>query len=139
VKHTGRSYAAEYNSWRHLLNRCLNPKDKSYRNYGARGITVCDRWRDSFEAFLADVGNRPGKGYSIERKKNDGPYCKDNCIWATAEQQQANTRQNRLITIDGKSMPAKVAARKYGVPYTTVIHRLNRGYSDAEAVTAGFL
>jgi hypothetical protein len=121
----------EYISWSGLRRRCLDLNDP---DYGGRGITVCERWLTSFENFLADMGPRPAREYSIERKNNDGSYCKDNCIWATREQQQANTRQNRLVMVDGKPVPAKIAARKYGIPYTTVLHRLDRGFSDAEAM-----
>ena len=83
----------EYAVWKMLKQRCLNPRARKYPDYGARGITVCERWRDSFVAFLADVGPRPGPGYSIDRfPDNDGNYEPGNVRWATAKEQAANRR-----------------------------------------------
>lgn len=75
--------------------RCTNPKGKDWNRYGGRGIRVCDRWLNSFENFLADMGRRPGPGYSIERKENDGNYEPGNCCWATAKDQAKNRRPRR--------------------------------------------
>jgi hypothetical protein len=75
--------------------RCYNPKDTKYPDYGGRGIVMCDEWRNSFEAFLADVGPRPAPGLSIDRIDNDGNYEPGNVRWATHVVQQSNTRRNR--------------------------------------------
>ena len=75
-----------------MKQRCTNPKNKGYKNYGGRGIYVCDRWMKSFPAFLMDMGKRPSPNLSIERKDNDGPYAKWNCKWATYEEQSLNKR-----------------------------------------------
>ena len=85
-----------YKVWSHLKARCLNPDDASYPRYGGRGIAVCDRWAQSFEAFLEDMGPCPSSAHSIDRINNDGGYEPSNCRWATQQQQMQNTSANRF-------------------------------------------
>jgi len=85
----------EYNSWGNMIQRCTNKNHNNYKLYGGRGITVCDRWLESFENFYEDMGLRP-KGTSLDRKDNDGNYCKENCKWSTQKEQCNNTRRNRI-------------------------------------------
>jgi len=82
-----------YVSWAAMRDRCLNPKSTSYADYGARGITICKRWLDSFDNFLADMGPRP-RGKSIDRIDVNGNYIKSNCRWATKKMQAKNQRRN---------------------------------------------
>lgn len=94
TKHGG-SASPEYWVWHAMHQRCENPKHESYRNYGARGITVCERWRE-FADFIADMGPRPSPGHSIDRLDNDGPYEPGNCQWATKPEQGRNRRPAKV-------------------------------------------
>lgn len=88
----GMAGSAIYHSWSAMKARCYNPNESSYKNYGGRGITVCDRWLESFENFYEDMGERPD-GMTLERVNVDGNYCKENCVWASKTQQCFNRRK----------------------------------------------
>lgn len=89
-----RQISPEYRSYTMMLNRCLNPSAENYEYYGGRGIAVCQRWQDSFEAFLSDMGQRPSRNHSIDRIRADGDYEPGNCRWAT-KIEQCQTRRRR--------------------------------------------
>jgi hypothetical protein len=125
----------ERNIWRAMRNRCLNPKAKGYHRYGGRGIAICDRWRDSFEAFMEDMGPRPSLKHSVERKDNGGNYEPGNCVWATQYVQCRNMRTNRMITFEGVTLCAKDWAAKVGMSYKVLSWRLNNGWSPEQALT----
>ena len=129
----GKTGSSEYNARITMIDRCYNPNIKNFSDYGGRGITVCDRWRESFENFISDMGKKPGKGYSLERINNDGPYEPENCRWATRKEQQRNTRRNRLITFHNKTQPLIAWAEELCRPYRLLMKRLNRGWSIDDA------
>ncbi len=86
----GLSQSDENRIYRLMIQRCTNPKNTRWHRYGGRGIKICNKWLDSFEAFYADMGPRPSWSHTIDRINNDGDYCPENCRWATPEQQRAN-------------------------------------------------
>src|SRR5579863_4103392 len=90
----------EYHVWNTMKQKCFNENHARYEDYGGRGIVVCDRWME-FANFISDMGKRPGKGYSIERRDNDGNYEKDNCYWATPRQQAQNRRSTVWVELNG--------------------------------------
>lgn len=115
-----------YAVWNRMLTRCNNPNVDRYPKYGGRGIRVCDEWL-TFDNFYADMGDIPGPGYSIGRIDNDKGYCKQNCRWETACQQQNNTSRNRMVELNGEMMTVKQASDLTGVPYTKLIQRARSG------------
>lgn len=123
-----------YRTWQAMITRCHNPNAKAFKDYGARGITVCQRWRESFEAFLADMGPRPTPEHTIERKKNDVGYEPGNCIWSTRRAQNRNTRKNRRITINGETKLLADWLRQFGMSSGTFRSRVVGGMSEQEAL-----
>ncbi len=126
-----KSNLKEYNAWNAMKNRCNNPKDPSFYRYGGRGISVCDRWL-TFENFLADMGNRPSKRYSLDRINNDGNYEPGNCRWATAKVQGANKAHTprrkftELNNVSDEYVVISVAAQMLNVKEQTVREYLAR-------------
>jgi hypothetical protein len=116
-----------------MLQRCTNPKDKGYRRYGGRGISVCPRWKE-FKEFWKDMGARPSKDYSLDRINNDGNYEPSNCRWATRVQQNRNRSYARPITVDGRTQLMADWARERGLVEATICKRLARGWSAYRAV-----
>jgi hypothetical protein len=109
-----------------MRQRCTNPKSPRYKNYGGRGIKVCERW-GSFTAFLEDVGPKPGRDMSLDRIDNDGDYEPNNVRWATRIEQQRNTRSNRYVTVDGERLCLAAAAERLGISPLSAHRMANRG------------
>lgn len=118
----------EYIIWRQLRSRCLRPGNAAYSDYGGRGITVCERW-SKFENFLVDMGRRPSRDHSLDRRDNDGGYCKENCRWATRSEQARNTRRNHWITFRGESRILAEWAEITGIDRDTITARFKYGWS----------
>ena len=126
-----------YHTWYGMLARCQNPKAQSYRNYGGRGITVCDRWH-KFENFYADMGDRPSNKHSIDRIDVDGPYSPENCRWATWEEQANNKRNTVWIEFQGERLSAAQWGRRLGV--VSDLHAIAKKYNRSLAsVVAAFV
>lgn len=126
----GRHASSEYLIWRNMRDRCYNPNVRGFKNYGGRGVTICDEWRESFDQFLADMGRRPD-GLSLERKDNDGPYCKANCVWTTRSEQNSNRRNNITVLLDGQQIHVAEAARRLGMLPHVIYHRIDRGWPES--------
>ena len=117
-----------------MKQRCLNPANPRYADYGGQGIRVCERWL-TFENFLADIGPRPD-GTSLDRYPNKhGNYEPGNARWATPQEQQRNTRTYRMLKVDGVEYDIEKAAMTFGVSVSTISNRLSRGWSHERAVT----
>jgi len=122
-------------AWRQMNHRCPNGNSESYADYGGRGIKVCERWRESFEAFFADMGPRPSAHHSLDRyPNNDGNYEPGNCRWATAKQQAQNRRDNVRLTVDGETLTVAEWSRRSGVPDRTIRGRLTAGWTHEQAI-----
>lgn len=122
-----------HNSWCAMKQRCNYPAHEEYHRYGARGITVCARWAESFEAFLADMGERP-VGMTIERDDTDGNYEPGNCRWATPAEQNRNRSTTIKIERDGKTMCVKDWCEELGLDVDRVYGRIRRGATPLEAL-----
>lgn len=126
----------EYIAWAQMIQRCHNSRSNSFSNYGARGISVCDKWRESFIDFLADVGIRPTKNHSIDRyPDNDGNYEPGNVRWATRRQQQRNTRYSKRVIYNGKPSCITDLAERAGVNRSLVYSRLKQGWTIDRALS----
>lgn len=122
-----------YRVWVSMVGRCEHEKHKEWKNYGGRGIRVCQRWLD-YRNFIADMG-APPSGHSLERRDNNAGYCKENCVWATPYVQARNRRTNRFITIGNFHGCFKDVAKHFGIGVRRVYWRINAGWSIEDAFT----
>lgn len=126
-------YAKEYHIWGTLKGRIKNPNHHKYHSHGGKGLTLDPRWED-FENFLADMGEKPYPGASIERLDNEVGYWPSNCVWANRFQQGNNRHDNRIITANGETQCSAWWARETGLKRKTIEQRINQGWSHEGAV-----
>jgi len=122
----GLSGTPEHMAWRSMRYRCENPNNESYKDYGERGITVCERW-SSFDNFFEDMGPRPSSKHSIEREDVNGNYDPDNCVWATITEQNRNTRKTCFVTYNGEIYKLVELAEEIEISPRTLRKRCVRG------------
>lgn len=130
----GLSSKPEYSVWKIMKSRCLNPNDHSYAEYGARGIHVSQSWSASFRTFYADMGPRPSSSHSIERIDNNGDYCKENCKWATRDEQSNNKRDSHFLTYGGETLTIDQWAKRKGMRFHTLQTRIGNGWTVERAL-----
>jgi hypothetical protein len=132
-----------YQRWSQMVQRCHSPRARAFEDYGARGITVCDRWRfgenglHGVECYASDMGVQPFPGATVDRRDNDGNYTKSNCRWATSKEQVRNTRTTVRVTIDGETSALADLTERAGLNHGTVYERLRRGWSAKRALAGG--
>lgn len=124
-------------AWEDMIRRCTRPHRRDYKNYGARGIAVCARWRGrgGYAAFLADMGTRPSPAHSIDRIDGDGHYEPRNCRWATRVEQARNRRTNHLVTIGDETLCSAAWCERFGIAPALAGDRLRRGWDPMRALT----
>lgn len=132
--YAGNKATPTYSSWSAMRQRCANPNDPSYEHYGARGIKCCERW-DSFENFLADMGERPDLTHSLDRVDVDGDYTPTNCRWASVKQQARNTRRTVRLTLNGITKAQADWSDDLGLPSHLIACRLRQGWSVERALS----
>src|SRR6478736_4809559 len=125
-----------YYVWASMKDRCYNPNNRQFRDYGGRGITVCDRWLSSYHDFISDMGPRPEK-HSIDRIDNNGNYEPGNCRWADKKTQQRNQRRAVFVEIEGKTYRAIELAEEFGLKTDTIVSRAKNGMSYADVTFKG--
>jgi hypothetical protein len=127
-----------YYSWRHMIRRCEERASRDFPAYGGRGIRVCERWRESFVAFIEDMGPRPA-GHSIERRDNDRDYCPGNCYWLPSSQQHLNKRSQKKftqVTLGGTTKSLDEWCADLGFSRSMVLIRVTRrGMTVEQALT----
>lgn len=133
-KKHGMKDSSEYIAWRNMKGRCLNPNDKGYGRYGARGISVCDRWLNSFENFYFDMGAKPSPAHTLERIDFNKDYCPENCKWATYKEQNRNYSRNVYIEYNGRRMCLKDWADEVGIENSLLRYRIRAGWPIDQAL-----
>ncbi len=140
AKTHGMSKTLMFTTWIGILHRCNCKTSRDYPKYGGRGIKVCERWANSFENFMKDMGPKPSRLHSLDRfPDNNGPYSPENCRWATPKEQNNNTRTNRILTLNGESKTVTQWSECLGIVRSTIFKRLAMGWSDEKALSTKLL
>lgn len=129
-KSHGMTHHPAYRSWVYMKGRCENPNDANFYLYGARGIRVCEEWKDSFETFWQDMGPTWREGLTIERIDGNKGYEPSNCCWATRKEQAENRRTKRLIETPEGKMSVTKAAELFGLTRNTIFARISHGWPE---------
>ena len=129
----------EYIAWEHIKTRCYNKNVKDYKNYGDRGITVCERWLNSFPNFLEDMGLRPSDKHSIDRIDNNGNYTPENCKWSTKKEQCNNKRNNHILEFAGEKLNITQWSEKTGLSKSVIQNRIKLGWEVEKILTTPVL
>jgi hypothetical protein len=130
----GMSKSTAYYRYNAMKDRCYRPSNPDFHNYGARGIRICDRWLNSFEAFYADMGDPPA-GFSLDRIDSNGHYTPENCRWADARTQATNQRATVLVVFEGETVSVSEACRRLGrEPSVPNSLRRSRGFTHQQAI-----
>ena len=133
VKRHGLTDTPTHISWVNMNHRCGNSNATQYRYYGGKGISICERWK-SFEAFLADMGERPD-GTTLDRIDNSKDYSPDNCVWSSRKQQSRNRSMNIQLSFNGKTQIVSEWSAETYIPYKTLLNRIHKGWSAQKALT----
>lgn len=131
------SNTREYYIWGSMVQRCTNPNNKSYANYGKRGIRVCERWL-TFANFIADMGFRDSPNHSLDRINNNGPYSPENCRWTDRKTQIRNSRIVHNVEFNGESHCLERWAEVTGIPAKIIGHRLRLGWTPEKTFTTPY-
>lgn len=135
IKHKSKSQTDEYATWARMLDRCYEESNPRWKDYGGRGIKVCDEWRFSFENFLADMGKKPLGKTSLDRIDNDKSYSAENCRWATNKEQCNNKKTNIKVEIDGITKSISEWCEILNLKVSSIFDRINKqGKSPKEAL-----
>lgn len=130
-----KKYTPEYCAWMNMRARCTNPKHRAFRYYGARGIAVCERWINSYDNFLKDMGRKPTSSHQLDRIDTDGDYSPENCRWVTKHEQMRNTRKTVFISAHGIRKPLREWSEEMGIDPKLVWARIRSGWDGERALS----
>lgn len=133
----GKYHTRLHGIWQMMKQRCLNPNQRTFKWYGARGITVCPEWLDFTGFYEWAVANRYSDGLTLDRIDPNGDYTPENCRWVSWKEQMNNKRSNRLISAFGKTLTVQEWSEATGIPRSTIVNRLKLGWTSEQAVTPG--